>query len=147
MNRKEFIKTCGFACLGASSLGAIMQSCISPKSISANIIEDDLIVPLSSFKTDKDNSSMKKYVIVNNNRLLYPICVFQLGDNKYTALWMQCTHQGSELRVFGDTLQCPSHGSEFDNTGSLLKGPANKSLRTFPVKIENDHLLISLKAV
>ncbi len=145
MNRMEFIKTCSFACLGASSLGAILQSCISAKSISANIIEDDLVVPLSSFEMDIGNSGVNRYVIVSNNRLLYPICVFRLNENEYTALWMQCTHQGSELRVFGDTLQCPSHGSEFDNTGALLNGPANKSLRTFPVKIENNQLLISLK--
>ena len=145
MNRKEFIRTCSFACLGASSLAAILQSCISAKSISADIIEDDLIVPLSIFETGNEKGSLNKYIIVSNNRLLYPICVFRLGTNEYSALWMRCTHQGSELRVFGDTLQCPSHGSEFDKTGALLNGPANKSLRTFPVKIDNNQLLISLK--
>jgi Rieske Fe-S protein len=60
---------------------------------------------------------------------------------------MKCTHQGSELQVFGDALQCPSHGSEFDKHGGLLNGPADKPLRTFPVKIENDQLKISLKAI
>ena len=148
MNRKEFIRTCGFACLGSLAITSILQGCISPKFVNAIIIEDDLVVPLSYFETEKENGkSFSNFLLVNNNQLQYPICVFRLGESEYSALWMRCTHQGSELRVFGDTLQCPAHGSEFDKYGGLLNGPANKPLRTFPVKIENNQLLISLKAV
>lgn len=55
-------------------------------------------------------------------------------ENKYHALWTGCTHQGTELQVFGDRLQCPAHGSEFANTGAVLK-----RLGTF-THLSNNHL-------
>ncbi len=58
---------------------------------------------------------------------------------------MKCTHQGTELQVFGDKLQCPAHGSAFNYRGKVENGPANTSLRTFPVTIHNNELKISLK--
>ena len=88
----------------------------------------------------------KKYVIVQNDILQYPVCIYRFSVNDYAALWMRCTHQGTELQAFGDTLQCPAHGSEFTNKGFVQNGPADKKLRTFPVIIENNQLKISLKA-
>jgi Rieske Fe-S protein len=58
---------------------------------------------------------------------------------------MRCPHQGAELQVFGDRLQCPAHGSEFNDKGVVKTGPADTNLRTFPVSINKDQLLISLK--
>lgn len=86
-------------------------------------------------------------MVVQNDILQYPVCVYRINENEYTALWMQCTHQGAELQVFGDKLQCPAHGSDFTNTGIVQSGPADRKLRTFPVTIEANQLKISLKAV
>ena len=71
--------------------------------------------------------------------------VYRFDDNKYEALLMKCTHQGTELQAFGDKLQCPAHGSEFNKHGKVENGPASASLRTFPVTITDDQLQISLK--
>jgi Rieske Fe-S protein len=49
--------------------------------------------------------------------------------------------------VFGDKLQCPAHGSEFNQAGAVTTGPAENSLRTFPVIVEANQLKISLKAL
>jgi Rieske Fe-S protein len=148
MNRKDFIKTCGFACLGATAMASFLQSCMTFKTINGQITGDDLVVPLSNFEPDNDqNNKTRNYLVVTNSLLLYPICVFKLSEAEYSALWMRCTHQGTELQVFGSTLQCPAHGSEFDNQGGLMQGPAEKPLRTFPVKLETDQLKISLKAI
>jgi len=87
----------------------------------------------------------KKYLVVHNDLLQYPICVFRLDENDYSALLMRCTHQGTELQVFGNRLQCPAHGSEFDNKGKVQHPPAQADLRSFPVIIEDDQLRISLK--
>jgi Rieske Fe-S protein len=57
---------------------------------------------------------------------------------------MKCTHQGTELQVFGDRLQCPAHGSEFTLDGNVKNGPADTALRTFPVIKENKTLKIDL---
>ena len=148
MDRKDFIRSCGFACVGGIGMATLMQSCTSTKILSGKISTDNLVVPISDFETKNGNNTyFKKYIVVHNDMLQYPICVYRFNENEYSALWMQCTHQGTELQVFGDRLQCPAHGSEFDNKGSIQNGPADKKLRTFPITIEKDQLKISLKAV
>ncbi len=147
MNRKSFIKNCGFACLGATAAATLLQSCAPAKISSGNIAGDYLIVSLQDFDLKSgEGKYYKKYLVVQNDLLKYPICVYRLNENEYTALWMRCTHQGAELQVFGDKLQCPAHGSEFTNKGDIQNGPADTMLRTFPVTIEKNHLKISLKA-
>jgi Rieske Fe-S protein len=148
MNRKNFIKSCGLACVGSAGMAALLQSCSATKILSGKIIVDDLIVSISDFETKNGNNTYyKKYIVVQNDMLQYPICVYRFNENEYSALWMRCTHQGTELQVFGDKLQCPAHGSEFDKTGTVQNGPADIKLRTFPITIEKDQLKISLKAV
>ena len=147
MERMEFIKACAFACLGGVGAAVLVPGCAASKIINGKIVDSDMIIPLSDFENKQSNGSFKKYVVVQNDLLQYPVCVYRLSETEYTALWMSCTHQGTELQVFGDKLQCPAHGSEFSNRGSIQNGPADRSLRTFPVKIENDQLLVSLKAV
>jgi Rieske Fe-S protein len=101
---------------------------------------------MSDFQLKKSNAKeFKKYIVVQNDILQYPICVYRFDENNYEALWMRCTHQGTELQVFGDKLQCPAHGSEFNNHGKVENGPASSALRTFPVTIDGNQLKISLK--
>ncbi len=148
MDRKDFIKTCGFACVGGLGMAGLLQSCSAAKQWSGKIAGDDIIVAVSDFETRKGkNTYFKKYIIIQNEILQYPICVYRFNENEYTALWMRCTHQGTELQVFGDKMQCPAHGSEFDNRGGTQNGPADEQLRTFRVTIERDQLKISLKAI
>jgi Rieske Fe-S protein len=147
MERKEFLKICGFASIGGATFSLLQQSCISPKMLSGNIEGTNLIVSLSDFETKAGSEiHFKKYIVINNDRLEYPICVFRFDEKNYSALWMRCTHQGAELQVFGDKLQCPAHGSEFDSKGNILTSPADKALRNFPITIEGNQLKISLKA-
>jgi Rieske Fe-S protein len=146
MNRKEFIKTCGYACLGTSAFATLLQSCAGSKLISAEILGDDIIVPISDFQLSKGNEvTYNKYVVIQNDLLQFPIYVYRFSESDYTALYMQCTHQGNELSAYGDKLVCSAHGSEFDNKGNVTKSPADSSLRSFPIKIGNEFLKISLK--
>lgn len=148
MDRKDFIKTCGFACMGSIGMGTALQACSTTKQVRGKIAGDDLVIPVSSFETKNGNNTyFKKYIVVHNDILQYPICIYRFDEHTYSALWMRCTHQGTELQVFGDRLQCPAHGSEFDNKGTAQNGPADVKLRTFPVILEKDQLKISLKAI
>lgn len=148
MDRGSFIKRCGLACLTGTGLAALLESCGVSKQLSGKIVDDNLVVSLSDFETKNgDKTYFKKYLVVQNDLLQYPICVYRFAENEYSALWMRCTHQGTELQVFGDKLQCPAHGSEFNNKGGVQNGPADETLRSFPITIENSLLKISLKAV
>jgi Rieske Fe-S protein len=143
MKREEFLKTCGFACLGGSLLAVLLEGCsTSGKTVSGTIEQADLVVPVAAFQ-HKDG--WRKYVVVQHEKLQYPVCVYRFSETEYTALLMRCTHQGAELQVFGSRLQCPAHGSEFDDKGDVKNGPADTNLRTFPVIEHNQQLYISLK--
>lgn len=147
MNRKAFLTRCGMGCLAATGMGTLATGCTS-KIFAGSIEGDNMIVPLKDFETRAGKEiHYKKYLVVQNDLLQHPVCVYRFSAAEYSALWMKCTHQGAELQVFGDMLQCPAHGSEFKNTGAVQSGPADKNLRSFPVTIEKDHLKISLKAV
>jgi Rieske Fe-S protein len=146
MNRKEFVKSCGLGCLGVLVAPLLFQSCAGTKYIDAAIEGSDIVVPLNAFEIVKDNQTeFRRYLVVQNDKLEYPICVYRFSTDKYQALWMKCTHQGTELHVFGDKLQCPAHGSEFANTGAVQNGPAAEPLRTFAVVLSGNDLKISLK--
>ena len=146
MNRKQFLKTCGLGCMAGMAGATLLQSCGSSQIISQEIRGSDIIVPISDFeKKSNQIIAYKKYVIIQNEKLKYPICIFRFSPTEYIAVLMSCTHQGAELQVFGDKLQCAAHGSEFNNKGIVENGPANTDLRKFPVLIENNLLKISLK--
>jgi len=142
MERKEFIKTCGFACLGGAFMMSVFEGCASSKSIVGTIANSNLVVPANAFQ---EKNSYLKYVVVRQPELAFPICLYRFSSTDFAALYMRCTHQGAELQVFGDKLECPAHGSVFNNHGLVQNGPADNNLRTFAVVVQNDQLLISLK--
>ena len=94
---------------------------------------------------EKGSSAYRSFLIVRNDALKYPICIYRFSDTQYSALWMKCAHQGAELQASGDYLQCPAHGSEFNNKGQVTNGPASSNLRTFPVSVNNNEIFIDLR--
>ena len=146
MDRKQFLKTCGFGCLGGITVVSLLQSCSSSQVLSKEINGSDILLPINDFKINKKGKTdYKKYVIIQNEKLKFPICVYRFDENTYSALLMECSHQGAELQVFGDKLQCAAHGSEFSNKGTVESGPADRNLRNFPITIDKNILKISLK--
>ena len=124
-------------------MGSILAGCHSAKLLTGKIADSDLVVPVSAFV--KKDKNFRQYVVIHNELLDFPICIYRFSEKEYTALFMKCPHQGAELQVFGDRLQCPAHGSEFNDKGVVETGPADTNLRTFPVTVDNDQLKISLK--
>ncbi|MCB0632995.1 MAG: Rieske (2Fe-2S) protein [Saprospiraceae bacterium] len=145
MHRQDFIKTCGWGCL--SLLGAVpfMESCTGTKYLAGKLEGSYLEIPLDAFVLTKQKEiKFRHYVVVQHKALAYPICVYRLSATEYQALLMKCTHQGTELEVYGDRLQCPAHGSEFTKYGIVQNGPAEDHLRVFPVQVELTSIKINL---
>ena len=148
MDRREFIKNSCTACLSAAVVGAMLSSCTSTKYISGKLASDGLLIDPKEFVTKQNGKEVyRSFIIVRNDALQYPVCIYRFSGNEYSALWMRCTHQGTELQASGDRLQCTAHGSEFDNKGAVKTGPADKSLRSFPVTVSNNQLFIDLRAI
>lgn len=131
------------ACMGGLLMGPLLEGCSSSRMVPGTIAGSNLVLPADAFVNK--NGSYRSYVVVGNDQLRNPICLYRFSDKEYSAVLMRCTHQGAELQVFGDRLQCPAHGSEFDNHGVVKTGPASTNLRTFPVTIQNNQINISLK--
>ena len=146
MNRKDFIINGCTACLSATALAGLLSSCKSTQYIPGKLNNDGVLVDADDFKiTKQGKTTYRSFIIVRNDALQYPICVYRFNDSEYAALWMQCSHQGAELQASGDFLQCTAHGSEFSNKGKVTNGPADKDLKSFPVTVNNNQLFIDLR--
>ena len=143
MERRTFIKAGCMACMSIGFVGTLLESCVSVKYVNGSLGNDGVSLDLKEFENGK--KGIRQYVIVRHDDLQFPICVYYIAANQYTALLMRCTHQGAELQVSGDTLTCSAHGSEFDKTGKVLQAPASEDLRSFPVTIDNNKLFIDLR--
>ena len=136
------------ACLAGSTFSTLLSGCAGSKMTTGSISGEDQIIPISDFIKIKDGTtSYLNYVVITNDYLKYPICIYRSPDAQYSALWMRCTHQGAELTAYGDKMTCSAHGSEFDTNGSVINGPAETSLRRFPVTVEGDKLKLSLRKI
>jgi Rieske Fe-S protein len=146
MDRKEFLKTCGIACLSGSVITTLFQSCSSSHYYAdSDLIENSLRVSQTAFTQDKKGQAIdRKYVLVKSDKLNFPIYLYKRNDTEYSALWMECTHQGAELSAHGEYLTCPSHGAEFDKEGNVTQGPAQKNLRKFKTTLQDQFIYIQL---
>jgi len=148
MNRIKFLQDSCTACISATALAGILSSCSSTRYIAGKLGEDGLFVNADEFKITKNGkTSYRSFIIIRNEALQYPVCVYRFGDADYSALWMRCTHQGAELQASGEFLQCPAHGSEFTNKGKMTNGLADSDLRTFLVTMNKNELFIDLRRV
>jgi Rieske Fe-S protein len=128
-------------------ISAALSGCSVTYYTAGTVEPDGLSIAKSEFTfLKKDQPKIRQYIIVQNDKLAFPIYVYRFSENEYSALWMQCSHQGNELQALGDQLHCPAHGSEFDNRGKVNQGPASHPLRSFPVEASGDKIFIDLRA-
>jgi len=79
-----------------------------------------------------------------------PFAVTNLGEEGFRVVDAICSHahyflDEGEVDVDLETIECPKHGSTFDlNTGKPRTLPATVPVQVFPVKIENDDILIEV---
>jgi cytochrome b6-f complex iron-sulfur subunit len=56
----------------------------------------------------------------------------------FSALSLVCTHLGCTVEEEAEGFACPCHGSRFDPQGIVIRGPANKPLRSLRVETTED---------
>lgn len=73
------------------------------------------------------------------------IIIIRTGETSYTALSSVCTHQACQVSYnkASNELPCPCHGSRFSINGAVLNGPAQTSLKKYPVRLEDNMLIIN----
>lgn len=70
-----------------------------------------------------------------------PLYVLALEGGGWVALSPTCTHQGCTVDISGSLLVCPCHGSTYDRQGRVLRGPAERALRQYPLRVLDDDTL------
>jgi len=145
MDRIDFLKQCGKLCLGGLLVTELLPSCAGNYFATASISNNQIALSKNEFVEIKNGKTkMRKFVLLRTEKLNFPICVYRLDDNNYTALYMECTHNRCELNPSGDFLVCPCHGSEFNNKGQVQNPPAENDLQTFKVIHNHENIYIQL---
>lgn len=74
--------------------------------------------------------------------------IYRSPDDKYYATAGHCTHENVLLDgglVMDHIVECPKHNGRFDyRTGEAKGAPVCVNLKTFPVKVEGDKILIQI---
>lgn len=71
-------------------------------------------------------------------------------EGRFCAADDTCTHEDASLSagvLKGSLVRCPLHGSRFNVcTGEVLEEPAERNLRTYPVRVEGERVLVNVGA-
>lgn len=83
-------------------------------------------------------------VPVESGVVLEDLVVTQPTPGTFTGLSNVCTHKGCKVsEVAGGEIVCPCHGSRFGLDGSVVKGPATEPLKSRPVAVEGDEVVLT----
>jgi Rieske Fe-S protein len=142
MQRRKFIKSSCNVCLlaGAGYLFSELTAC-SPayNVIKTEVVNNEIEIPVAGF-------AQSNLQFVRPKGWYYDISVMKKEDNSYQAFLLQCTHQENQLTPNGNGYTCNLHGSQFNKDGKVTKGPAERSLKQYTTSINQDKLIIHLKA-
>jgi Rieske Fe-S protein len=69
------------------------------------------------------------------------VIVTRPTEGEAVAFDATCPHQGCTVAPDDEQLSCPCHGSQFELDGSLKKGPAEKGLEPYAVKVVDGQVL------
>jgi Rieske Fe-S protein len=71
--------------------------------------------------------------------------VARTAQNTFTALTAVCTHEACTVSNYQNQVyECPCHGSQYNTSGGVTKGPAPRSLSSFPTNFSGTVLTISV---
>jgi len=75
------------------------------------------------------------------------IAVFRLTDDRVKAIENRCPHKNGPLAegiISGDDILCPLHNMRINLTDGMAVAPDEGCVKTYPVKVENDVVFLSL---
>lgn len=77
----------------------------------------------------------------------HSIAIYKVGE-QFHATANLCSHEDAQLSdgyVDGDAIVCPIHQARFHiPTGKVLCAPATENIRTYPLRIENNRILVGI---
>jgi len=144
MERRDFLKSTCLTCTGSISASWLIQAC-TPQKYITTVPErgNKLVIKKTEFTLLKKGKPIQqKFILIKPDNTQFPIVIYQLKENEYKALYLQCTHQGCELTPHETMLVCPCHGAEFNIHGEVITGPADISLTSFITTTDHENIYI-----
>ncbi len=133
MDRREFLKAAP-ACLA-------LAACATVPTYRADLRDGYLLVDEAALSVLWEKGS----AVMVSHRAQSAV-LLRLGEGQYRALEADCPHQGCRVRPSAQFITCPCHGSTFDIEGRLVRGPAKRSLRQYPVLRRDGYLEIAISS-
>ena len=138
--RRKFIKLASSGIAGGMIAGSIL-GCATATVYQGSLNRNTLEFPLSDFN---ENIGDNYGLLVTAFDLSDAIILIKDTEGEFLALSARCTHQGCQVKVKRQSFNCSCHGSAYDGYGNVIRGPAQKRLRSFPVKILDGIIKINL---
>jgi cytochrome b6-f complex iron-sulfur subunit len=69
------------------------------------------------------------------------VLVTRPSEDEAVAFSAVCPHEGCTVAPDGEQLTCPCHGSQFELSGDVKRGPAQRGLTPFPVRVMDGQVL------
>lgn len=143
MQRKTFLQqSCNVCLLAAAGLFSTALTGCGPgayQAFSATPEDDRITIP-------KDLFARGSLVLVRPEGWYYAIALRKQNENTYSAILLKCTHQDNQLTASSGGVSCSLHGSAFNRDGQVVKGPAERALRNYPVTVQSDSIIIHTNA-
>lgn len=92
-------------------------------------------LPVGGSRTYKD--------VLGNDLILV-----RVGEQELRAFSVVCTHLGCRVQwdQVDGTFLCPCHVGRFDTSGAVVSGPPPAPLPSYPVRLENDKVWVTVPA-
>lgn len=134
-----------FLALGACALGcAAVTGCASTAALQVTPADGRIVLRRNDLRGLEGPNGFVRLTPAGSAT---PIYLLTLPDGGHAALSPICTHLGCTVDVSGSRLVCPCHGSTYARDGSVLRGPAERPLRRYPVtETSTGGLVIDLEA-
>ena len=136
IDRRGFVVTCALAGAG------VLTGCIAMVTHPVPVSDGRVRLAIDAYP---DLAKPDGAIKILPTAAADPIYVLAAGDGAYRAVSPICTHRGCTVEVQGARLVCPCHGSTYDRAGNVLRGPAERTLTTYPVSREGNQLVIDVR--
>ena len=148
MDRRAFLKWIGVGGL-ASSLPVTIAACSNiatpkpPNAVtSSSHSQDDTYIKIGTVKSLEKTGRLRKKASGNS------VLVVKDPNSPDTihAFEPICTHQRCEVdwRNREKNIFCSCHGSMFSSDGTVIRGPASRSLKRYPIRVEGETIFVKV---
>ncbi|MGQ0702298.1 MAG: ubiquinol-cytochrome c reductase iron-sulfur subunit [Gemmatimonadales bacterium] len=139
MNRREFLRRMEALSAGtlAGGAGLSLGGCIGFHYVNTTVDGNRLTI-------HQEELGKSRFVLADAPGQPLPLYIYRTDTGEYSAVSTRCMHRGCQVEPGAGHLVCPCHGSEYTNTGEVLKGPTQRPLRRFPVRVDGDRIVIEL---